>query len=401
MVAPDKSAVRVVHLSSAHRAHDNRIFSRECRFLSDLGYRVTFIVPHERDEVIDNVHIRAVPMPVNRKERISRTVAAIYRAAITENAELYHFHDPELIPVALLLLRRGKKVVYDVHEDHPSTIRYSRSLPSSMRSVISWSFGRVERYAARRFSALIGANPEITRRISRFNSLTLTIGNYPALKEYPSPPRFHPTRYSAGVLVSFGGISSRTCAKAIVQALELVPANLHPTLLLGGKIYGDGSLAEVSRMPGWSLVRYLKEIPVPDMLQQLLASSLEFVLFSPEPNHFGVGSNRFYEALAAGLPVVTSNFPNWKEIVNRLGCGVAVEPTDPRAIADAVIYLLSNPAAAAEMGRRAYAAAREEFNWERESGKLQLLYSVLLEGHGTSGETRPTERNFTSLTEAA
>jgi glycosyltransferase involved in cell wall biosynthesis len=308
-----------------------------------------------------------------------RVVAAVYRRAIEEDADLYHFHDPELIPVGLLLRRRKKKVIYDVHEDYPSSIKYSSWLPCRVRGAVSWSFGHFERYASQRFSALIGANSDITKRISSFNPAAITIGNYPALKDYPFAPCFDKARYGSGMLVSFGGISSRTCTQAIVEALGLIPSMVNATLLLGGSVSSDTLFGAISHLPGWSRVTY-SQLPVSVMIDRLLRASIGFILFSPEPNHFGVRSNRFFEALAAGLPVITSNFPDWKEMVNGIGCGITVDPTDPRAIADAVLYLLSHPAEAAEMGRCGYEMAKKQFNWELESFKLDQLYKHLLDG---------------------
>jgi len=381
MIASEMPRPRIVHLTSVHSAHDNRIFDRECKGLAARGYDVTLIVPHDCDETIDQVRIRAVPMPKNRRQRLSHVVPAVYRRAVEEDADLFHFHDPELIPIALLLRCKNKKVVYDVHEDYPSTIRYSPWLSTGIRGTVSWGFGHFEHYASKRFSALIGANSEITKRISRFNPIATTIGNYPSLKEYPFAPRFDRDRYASGALVSFGGISPRTCTQSVVEALGLIPASVSANLLLGGSVSSDALFGAVTEMPGWSRITYAKQLPVSMMMDRLLTGSIGFVLFSPEPNHFGVGSNRFFECLGAGLPVITSDFPNWKMLVNAIGCGITVDPTDPRAIADAVLYLLSHPTEAAEMGRRGYAMAQKRFNWEIESCKLDALYSQLLDGN--------------------
>src|SRR5690348_12925480 len=99
MMPIDAHRPRIAHLTSAHPARDNRILDRECRYLAARGYSVTLIAPHNCDEVIDNVRIRAVPPSSTRAQRISHVVPAVYRRAIEEDAALYHFHDPELIPI--------------------------------------------------------------------------------------------------------------------------------------------------------------------------------------------------------------------------------------------------------------------------------------------------------------
>ena len=135
---------RVVHLTSVHPALDVRIFHRECKSLARAGFEVTIIGPYSQDSVADHVRIKAVPAEKGRIARSTRAVWRIYREAVRINADLYHFHDPELIPVGLLLRARGKMVIYDIHEDLPSDIISKHYLPTWSRSLISWMAGGFE-----------------------------------------------------------------------------------------------------------------------------------------------------------------------------------------------------------------------------------------------------------------
>jgi glycosyltransferase involved in cell wall biosynthesis len=135
----------------------------------------------------------------------------------------------------------------------------------------------------------------------------------------------------------------------------------------------------MSRSPGWKRVDFVGKLTRSQTLSALVRASVALILFSRNRNHLGVGSNRLFEAMAAGVPVITSNFPKWKELVEDIGCGVTVDPDDPHAIAKALEYLCSHPSVCREMGRRGRNAVRTKFNWEREEAKLLSLYASLLQ----------------------
>src|SRR5262249_7814536 len=134
--ARDKSA-RVVHMTSVHSALDPRIFHKECRSLARAGFHVTVIGPYCNNTITDHVHVHPVARAHSRLARMTRTVWRIYTEARRQTADIFHFHDPELIPAGLLLLAAGKKVIYDIHEDLPKDIMSKFYLPAWSRSAIA------------------------------------------------------------------------------------------------------------------------------------------------------------------------------------------------------------------------------------------------------------------------
>lgn len=368
-----------MHLSSAHKSTDLRIFQRECRSLAAAGYPVTLIAQGEHSRELDGVSVQALPRPASRLHRMTRTLWQVYRKAVRSDAMLFHFHDPELIPVALLLRLRGRAVIYDMHENVPHQILGGddkRWIPRWLRRPVAWLFAAFERLAAPRFSAVIAANTEIARHAQRLNRRVVLIGNYPEALEFRSfAPA--PGRFTSGRIANFGGISFRTCSREVVHALSLLAADSNATMVLAGSATADALAADLKTLPGWARVEFIGAQPRPRILQELRTAAMAMVLFSPTPNHYGVGSNRFYEALAAGLPVIVSNFPLWRALIDRLGCGIAVDPRDPAAIARAIEQLLTHPEEAAQMGARARQAFLDEFCWDSEERKLLALYRQL------------------------
>jgi hypothetical protein len=129
--------MKVAHLTSVHSARDVRIFYKQCRSLAKAGYDVTLVAPCDSDYSLDGVSVRAVRRIENRMLRMTACVWSVTREALKVNADVYHFHDPELIPAGLFLKARGKKVIYDIHEELASDISHSKPyIPSDRKSVV-------------------------------------------------------------------------------------------------------------------------------------------------------------------------------------------------------------------------------------------------------------------------
>ena len=156
---------RVVHLTSVHRPFDTRIFHKECKSLAKAGYDVTLVAPYaEGDLTEDGIKLRAVALPHDRRERVTRTIREIYRAALQEDAEIYHFHDPELMPVGVLLKLHGKKVIYDVHEDYSTSMQGKQWIPSVLHRPASVAVSICEATLAAACDRVVAATPIIAKR---------------------------------------------------------------------------------------------------------------------------------------------------------------------------------------------------------------------------------------------
>ena len=185
--------VRAVHMTTVHQPDDVRIFAKECRTLAELGYDVHLVAASASSEVLrDGVHVRGVGALASssRLVRMTRTVAEVLRTARALDADVYHLHDPELIPAGLVLKRDGKRVVYDAHEDLPADILDKAWIRRRLRIPVSRLAERLERFAAERFAAVVTATPSIHDRFSEYRCRTVVVSNYPVLSEFDvvTPP---------------------------------------------------------------------------------------------------------------------------------------------------------------------------------------------------------------------
>lgn len=365
--------VKVVHMTSVHSALDHRIFKKECRSLAQAGFDVTVVGPHSGDSVHEQVHIKSVRKHLSRFSRITRTAWNVYREAEKQAADVYHFHDPELIPLALLLRAKGRHVVYDVHEDYPRDIFYKPYLPRWSRKPIAQFAEALEALASRHFSAIVAVTPSIAERFAESNQRTVILFNYPYAEELNSsnPPPWRSRRQSAAYI---GTITPQRGIAEMIQAIGLLPESLAPKL----EIAGDTMPPEVTALAGWPRVEFhgiLTQSAAYELLRQVRVG---VVCEHPIPTFVEAIPVKLFEYMGAGLPVIASNFPLWRKMLERVDCALFVDPMNPAEIATAMEYLLTHPEEAEAMGRRGQAAVASQFNWNREAQKLVNLYLDLV-----------------------
>jgi glycosyltransferase involved in cell wall biosynthesis len=363
---------KICHLTSVHRRYDTRIFLKECKTLSDAGFDVSLVVADGKgDEVIDKIKIYDVGKPINRKERMLKTTKKVFQKALEINAEIYHFHDPELIPIGIKLKKLGKKVIYDVHEDVPRDILSKPYLNKFSRVILSKIIEVYENYAVKKFDYIITATPYIRDRLKKLNPNTIDINNFPLLKEFNS---IDLKNIKENAICYVGDITRIRGIIELIKSLEYVDVTLH----LGGNFESENLKEKVKLLPGWKKVKYYGYLNREKIKEVFASVNAGIVTFLPEPNHINAMPNKLFEYMSASLPVIASNFPLWKEIVEKNNCGICVDPMKPEEIAQAIKYLITHPDEAREMGENGRKAVLKKYNWEKESEKLISIYKTLL-----------------------
>jgi glycosyltransferase involved in cell wall biosynthesis len=372
-----RSRGKIAQLTSVHAVNDIRIFHKQCCSLAKAGYDVTMVVPGEKDVAREGVQIRCLPKEKKRLARMTKTAWRCYREALRLGADLYHFHDPELIPVGLLLRAHGKKVIYDIHEDVPKDILSKQYLPVWSRKSIAWVVKHIENASCRRFSALVAATPAIRRRFASDNGNVHMVRNFPIPEELVSRTGIA-WRDRDSAVTYVGGVTGLRGIREMVRAMELVPPGLNARLdLAGSAIYGD-SLDDLPQLPGWARTKFHGYLDRPGIAELYGRSRAGLVLFHPAPNHMEAMPMKLFEYMAAGIPVIASDFPAWREIIEGARCGLLVDPLRPGEIAEAIEFVLTHPADAEEMGRRGRVAVRERYSWDTQADVLFDLYAQLL-----------------------
>ena len=363
----------IAHLTSVHFRYDTRIFIKMCSSLASNGYDVLLVVADGKGyEEIDNVKILdVVRKKGGRLSRMTKTVSLVYSKALELDADIYHLHDPELMPLGINLKRKGKKVIFDAHEDLPKQILSKPYLYPFCRKALAGLISKYELISSRKLAAMITATPSIFNKFKTINSRTININNYPLEAELFD---ISDTQKKTDVAY-IGGISEIRGIKQLVSSFSMVHGI---RLNLVGSFDSSNLRNVVQSLPGWLNINEHGVLCRSDVKKILASSVAGLVIFLPVANHIESQPNKMFEYMSAGIPVMASNFPRWKEIIEGINCGICVDPLKPKEIAEAINYLVANPEVAKQMGQRGRKAIEEKYNWSVEEQKLLKLYEDIL-----------------------
>jgi glycosyltransferase involved in cell wall biosynthesis len=361
---------KLLHLTSVHSVRDPRIFHKQCRSLVRLGYDVGLVACHDRTETLEGVRIVGVDRPRSRLDRMTRVAWQVYRAAVRDGAGVCHFHDPELLWVGALLKLRGRRVVYDVHEDVPKQVLGKHWIPARARRPVARAVAIGERLGARIVDGIVAATPSIAAKFPA--GKTVVVQNFPeASFARADGPRPAP----ADAFVYAGGLMEIQGVREMAEAFALLPEGMTGTV--AGTFHPAALHEQIAALPGWRRVRFIGQVARPDVVRAIDGASVGIVVNNPTPNYVEAYPTKMFEYMARGVPVVCSDFALWAAIVRDADCGIAVDPRSPRAIAEAIQALNEDPQRARRLGENGRRAVAERYNWERELRKLEALYRAL------------------------
>jgi len=360
----------ITHITTVHPIFDTRIFYKECKSLAKCGFTINLIVSHDKEETIEGVHVIPLPFFKGRPARMFLKPLLAFFAALKTKADLYHFHDPELLPIGMLLKLLGKKVVYDAHEDVPSQILSKYWIPLYLRRFVSLVIKGVESFCCRFFDGIITATPHIRSKLLTKNKNTIDINNYPILEEFT---KLNEKTDKEKIICYIGGITKE---RGIVELLKAIEGT-DITLYLAGTATPKSLIKNLEQTKGWKNVVYFGQVTREKVSSILSNSAAGVVLFHPLDNHLQSLPNKLFEYMGAGLPVLASNFPYWKKLLQSTDNAYFADPLNPEDIRTTINSLLSDKEKSYSMGIRGLTAVQEIYNWGKEEKKFIDFYKTL------------------------
>ncbi len=369
-------------LTTVHPPFDTRVFYREAKSLANCGHEVTLIAPHteEINEIIDGVHIKTIIKP-NSKALHFLTMVRIFIEGLKTQYDVSHCHEPgSLLLCFILKMLKGNKMVYDAHEYYPELIAENVFFPHIVKKPIHVIVDKGELFLCRFCDYIITVNESLRNRFAQFGN-TVVLYNVPSLDLFP----LKDVEIEQNTIVYAGYVSGeRGLDKLLKSLLDVRETYPNIFLLVAGYIQDtdefksevknfidDNGLNETVRITGW--------LPYADIVTNIQKSMVGMILFQPIYYNNIIGlPNKLFEYMACGKPVIASNFPEIRAIVEEANCGILVDSSNIDDITKAIIWILNNPKEAQEMGSRGRKVVEEKYNWAEMEKLLLSVYDKIL-----------------------
>ena len=370
---------QVMIISSVHRWNDTRILYREARTLSDkYCVEINAVAPFKQHKWED-IQIRGL----RRLPRWARPINWITLGwrALRSPARVIHFHDPELMPIGLLLRLCGKEVIYDVHEDVSLDLMEKSWIPFLLRRPAVWIYRFFQALADRFLSAIVTATEPIA---TQFHHPRLTVvRNYPPA-DFFTETGSRPT-YRVGSqlnLIYVGSITESRGVLEIIMACKYLPESWDYRLtILGGAEMDSayGLQLSAAARPFNGRIEFQGHLDFKQAISALQTAHIGLVCTQPTPNDVVGLPLKLFEYMVAGLAVVMSDFPAWREYVTDYPLHESVNPTDPAAIAGGIRALVRRlQAVDSKQVREDAREALNKYNWSSQAKSLLALYQGIL-----------------------
>jgi glycosyltransferase involved in cell wall biosynthesis len=369
----------ICHLTTVHSRFDGRIFQKECISASKAGFITSLIVA---DNLGDEFHSGVNIIDIGRSKmgrlgRIFFKSTQLFFKAKKLKAKIYHFHDPELLFVGLLLKIIGRKVIYDVHEDLPVQIMHKFWIPRLFRKPISSTFKVVELFVTKFFDAIIVPHPSMIENYNKSNKNVVIVANFVdtlAMSYIEDPHRFN---YQHCNLMHAGALTEERGVINMVSVATILPENY--TLLLAGNIPDPNTNEKLKKYFKTEKVKYSGLLNSKDVNDIYQLTSLGIILY----NNVGQYSMfpyavKLFEYMARGIPVIMPDFGGWPDFNKLYNVGICVDVNSPSVVSSAIQELWSDKELLNRLSVNGKSAIHLKFSWQKEEVKLIELYRKIL-----------------------
>ena len=312
------------------------------------------------------------------KQFIKRVFVApykLYKKLKEVDADVYHTVYVDQLLLCLLLKRRGKKVIFEMQEDHPYSLLWKSKAPKWLLKPTVWLMAKWMGYVLRRADAVTALSYDTVAYLKSWGIKPERVhlwGNFPEInKDYKLTLDDYLQREDR--MLYFGIIYSYSKQEIILKALKKVPDVKY---LVAGVFMGNelGTYKPmIVNMPEWKNVEFVEGFKHDELKGFIKRSTIsnvvrDFSVYSRNKSgSFGI--IKVFESMEAALPIICSDMPIYRDIMKEYKCGILVDPNNEEQIREAIEYLVSHKEEAWRMGQEGRRAVIEKYSWDALSVK--------------------------------
>ena len=371
--------VSVDMLTTVHNPYDTRIYHKESRTLTDAGYDVSILAHHPCDESVDGIDIVSIGTADSRTERWKHLLR-MYRTAAARESDVYHFHDPELLPVGVWLSRTtDAAIIYDIHEDYANNaIKHKDWIPDIITPALEYMVPTIQSACVTQFDRVVTATEWIAEGLEANGcEAVVPVRNFPITEEITIDDLSEEPDWEH-TLVYVGSISK---ARGIDNMLHLIKELRRRDRDVGLWIIGHFNELEtaarryIRKNNLGDAVHLFGRIEYKQMFSYLAAADIGLILADASRYKYVIPT-KIFEYMYTRLPVVATDTFGPRSYLPSTA-GVFVNESDTVAQADIVEELLDDPEKREQMGEIGRTRVINEYSWEAESETLLKMYGSL------------------------
>lgn len=369
--------------SSVHLWNDPRILHKEGLSLA-RRYEVELHIPAEFDHrKYKGIDIYGLPLWQEKSDRLA-IIWEIARRLFRTDAHIVHLHDPELLPLALLIkLLTSKIVVFDFHEEYSRKFANRNWIPDYIAGIIAAGFNILEGIACRTFNGVIGVIDR-QEQVLKYCQNYAIVKNYPVLDSTIQNFSFRGTGSEKRLynLVYLGDIIEERGIERIVKVAGGVAKHCSITLDLIGPVkekeYGEFLRDTIEELGIGEQVRFHGYLLIEEAMEILSKGDLGFMSFQVPRLFVPALPVKMFDYMTAGLPVIMPKYSYAKSVVEGHNCGIVVDSMNISETVDNIVYLLENPELRRRLGKNGREAVLKNYSWKTQEVKLLGLYEKML-----------------------
>jgi O-antigen ligase/glycosyltransferase involved in cell wall biosynthesis len=373
---------RLAICTSVHPSVDARVVYREGRMLAAEFDTTLYLFEDGPDsEVASTASGRALAVrrrgaPASRLRRFL-SGGRLLRTALADEPDMLLIHDPELLPWLATVSHEGLVTAYDAHEDYPAMVLDKAWIPKVLRRAVAWMTDVTERTLSRGLSRIVVADPYLVERFEGRRTPPVLVRNHAPLDLFDTGP---PARERPHVVAYVGGITAVRGSAAMLEAFRLARETVTDAEFV---LVGPVQDSSVSGLPDGA--RMTGRLSYDRIGEHLVTARAGFAIWADTPKNRHNVPSKVFDYMAAGVPFITSDFPNIREACGSRG-GLFFGPEDTRGMADALVRLFTEDAYADALQADALTAVRERYSFHEDGQRLiEALREALAEAGSPAG----------------